>query len=254
MEQKYDFAFSFAGEDRNLVERIRNGLTGFTVFYDKDYQAELCGKDLYQYLRNLYMNQARYVVCFISKHYKNKIWTNVEFSAIKERLMATFFASDFLIPIIVDEDTTLQDIPSFIGFYQHKSIEETISILKAKYNHVNEDFYTENINHFKEYILQEIAFCLEELPIQIKENTITLFLDSVKRTFTLSVEDFSKLPCLLVYEDEDLKNPTAIITWKRSENILFTLNCFSNMGKNSATDISLNDLIQKLKQYMLSRR
>ena len=64
MNEQYDFAFSFAGEDRILVEKIKDGLNGFKIFYDEDKQSELCGKDLYNYLRNLYMKRTKYVVCF----------------------------------------------------------------------------------------------------------------------------------------------------------------------------------------------
>lgn len=94
---KFDFAFSFAGEDRDIVEAIKNILESknYTVFYDNDFQHELIGKDLYSYLREIYRDKGKFIVCFISEHYAKKVWTNLEFTAIKERLMATFFAKRF---------------------------------------------------------------------------------------------------------------------------------------------------------------
>ena len=111
--EMYDFAFSFAGEDRKTVELIKNYLTkqNYTVFYDNDFQYDLVGKDLYSYLREIYKNKCKFVVCFISENYAKKIWTNLEFTAVKERLMSTFFASDFLIPILIDNSNILKDIP-----------------------------------------------------------------------------------------------------------------------------------------------
>ncbi|MBQ3602148.1 MAG: TIR domain-containing protein [Lachnospiraceae bacterium] len=255
MKVQYDFAFSFAGEDRALVEEIKEGLKGFKVFYDYDYQSELCGKDLYSHLRNLYMQQAKYVVCFISKNYKRKIWTNLEFSAIKERLMATFFASDFLIPIILDEDVLLDDIPSFIGFYKHKCVKETIMLLKTKYEQsLNEDFYLDNIRHFSKYLLQEIVsrINLKGIQAKYKDDYIKFFNNSNEKSFFLLPEEFSNLPCLLLYEDNKENPPSAMITWKRNENIVFSWNPFTFLSEDSHEDISLNELIHKVEYYLIN--
>ena len=254
MSEQYDFAFSFAGEDRILVEKIKDGLNGFKIFYDEDKQSDLCGKDLYKYLRNLYKNQAKYIVCFLSKHYKKKVWTNLEFSAIKERLMSTFFASDFLIPIILEEDAFLEDIPAFMGFYKHKSVQETVDLLKKKYEQsLNEDFYLENVSHFSEYLLQEILCRLKSKGIQAErdKNTLVIFISSIPKSFHLLPEDFSNLPCLLLYEDVKENPPVGIITWKRSENLLFTWNSFTDLLLDDTVDISIDELISIIEQYFL---
>ena len=243
MKVHYDFAFSFAGEDRALVEEIKEGLKGYKIFYDNNYQSELCGKDLYNHLRNLYMHETKYVVCFLSKYYKQKVWTNLEFSAIKERFMATFFASDFLIPIILDEDVFFEDIPSFIGFYRHKSIQDTISLLKSKYEQsLNEDFHLDNIKHFRKYLLQEIILKLKSIGMQAEngDDYIKFFKENDEKKIYLLPEDFSNLPCLLLYENQKENPPSAIITWKREKRIVFSWNLFTVLDKNSHEDISLN--------------
>lgn len=53
---EYNIALSFAGEDRKYVEKIAYGLKerGVKVFYDKFKTSELWGKDLYQYLNDIY--------------------------------------------------------------------------------------------------------------------------------------------------------------------------------------------------------
>lgn len=255
MKIQYDFAFSFAGEDRALVEEIKKGLNGFKIFYDYDYQSQLCGKDLYNHLRNLYMKQSKYVVCFLSKHYKQKIWTNLEWTAVKDRLMATFFASDFLIPIILDEESYFEDIPSFIGFYRHKSMQDTIRLLKTKYeNSLNEDFYLDNINHFNKYLLQELTSKIRGKGIQAEysNDCIKLIENSSEIKYFLLPEEFSNLPCILLYEGMKENPPSAIITWKRSEIIEFYWNPFTILSGNSNEAISLNALIHKVVCYLIS--
>ena len=48
MEYKYDIALSFAGEDREYVEKVATLLkeNGVKVFYDKFEQVDLWGKDV----------------------------------------------------------------------------------------------------------------------------------------------------------------------------------------------------------------
>lgn len=255
MEKKYDFAFSFASEDRVLVEEIKKGLTRYKIFYDYDYQSELCGKDLYSHLRNLYMHQTKYVVCFLSINYKQKVWTNLEFAAIKERLMSTFFASDFLIPIILDDEDFFQDIPSFIGFYRHKCVQDTIMLLKTKYEQsLNEDFYLENIKHFGEYLLQKIVSELSLKGIQAENNGnhLKILTDSHERIIYFLPEDFSNLPCLLLFENTKDDPPSAMISWKRNNSIVFSWNNFTVLSEKIYEDISLNELIHLIECYLIN--
>ena len=65
----YDVAFSFAGEDRLVVERIAKELKdrGLKVFYDDFEKSTLWGKVLYDYLADLYSNRAKFCVIFASE-------------------------------------------------------------------------------------------------------------------------------------------------------------------------------------------
>ena len=64
----YDIAFSFAGEDRAIVEELAIKLTekACRVFYDAYEKAALWGKDLYQHLQVVYCDRARYCVVIVS--------------------------------------------------------------------------------------------------------------------------------------------------------------------------------------------
>lgn len=105
---KYHVALSFAGEDREYVERVATRLThfGVKVFYDKFEETTLWGKDLYTYLSDVYQNHAIYTVMFISEAYKKKLWTNHErmsaqaraFSESKEYILPAFFNEAVEVP------------------------------------------------------------------------------------------------------------------------------------------------------------
>lgn len=76
----YEVVLSFAGEEREYVERVAAFLKshGVSVFYDADEEATLWGKDLTAHLQQVYGGSARYCVMFISEHYGEKVWTNYE--------------------------------------------------------------------------------------------------------------------------------------------------------------------------------
>ena len=113
----YDVALSFAGEDRQYVEAVavRLQAEGVRVFYDRYEQVALWGKDLYQHLSEVYQNQARFTVLFVSKHYASKLWPRHELKAAQARafreneeylLPARFDATEIpgLLPTVVYMD------------------------------------------------------------------------------------------------------------------------------------------------------
>lgn len=103
--QKFQFevCLSFAGEDRARVEKINTRLKakGISTFYDKDYQADLWGKNLYQHLADIYANKARFCVIFVSKHYIRKAWTKHELQSAQSR--AFLSDSEYLLYVRLDE-------------------------------------------------------------------------------------------------------------------------------------------------------
>ncbi len=68
---EYDVALSFAGENRKYVKEVANELKKLNVrvFYDDFETVNLWGKDLYTHLQDIYQNQAKYTVIFISEQY-----------------------------------------------------------------------------------------------------------------------------------------------------------------------------------------
>ncbi|MGJ1334203.1 TIR domain-containing protein [Sphingobacterium siyangense] len=107
---EFDIAFSFAGEDREYVEQVYMLLNkkGVSVFYDYAEEANLWGKNLYDYLSDVYRNKALYTVMFISEHYRKKLWTNHEREAMQSRAFQE--SREYILPARFDET----DIPGLL--------------------------------------------------------------------------------------------------------------------------------------------
>ena len=255
----FDFAFSFAGEDRDIVEEIYNRLSAdnIKVFYDFAYQSQMVGQDLYRGLRELYKDKGRYIACFISEHYAKKAWTNLELTAVKERLMSTFFASDFLIPIIIGDAKMLEDIPNFIGFYTHRSVDETVTMLKDKMNSsISENHLISNVNNCIAFICPQICHRLVASNIDAtltntSELTISIATHSAV-TYFFSGDTVSQTPCILVtkglsgVKQNNLKRepfPSFIITWKKSDKLSFSIHSFTGYDRNLIKGQSLAQIV-----------
>jgi hypothetical protein len=78
--RRWDVALSFAGAQRDYVERVAAALQarGVRCFYDADEQIELWGKYLAEELPTIYSEQAAAVVVFMSAEYAARDWTRHE--------------------------------------------------------------------------------------------------------------------------------------------------------------------------------
>ncbi|WP_278994877.1 toll/interleukin-1 receptor domain-containing protein [Prevotella melaninogenica] len=113
---EYDIALSFAAEDRGYVDDVANILRskGIRVFYDKFEEANLWGKNLYDYLSDIYANKAYYIIMFISKNYCNKLWTNHERVAMQSRAFQEEH-QEYILPAKFD-DTKIPSLPPTVGY------------------------------------------------------------------------------------------------------------------------------------------
>jgi hypothetical protein len=122
MEYKYDVTLSFAGEDREYVEKVATTLkqNGIEVFYDKFEEVDLWGKDLGVHFDYVYRKGSRYCVIFISENYKKKIWTNHEIKTAISRAIETNV--EYILPARFD-DTEIDGIRPTLGFIDLRKIE-----------------------------------------------------------------------------------------------------------------------------------
>jgi len=112
---RFDVALSFAGEDRAYVQQVANHLAnaGAAVFYDEFQTVELWGKDLVAHLQDIYQNQARFCVLFISQHYVTKPWPTHERRSAQARALVA--KSEYILPARFDE-STLPGMQPTVGY------------------------------------------------------------------------------------------------------------------------------------------
>jgi hypothetical protein len=95
-KSKYDFALSFAGEERYIADKLNSFLleNEIEVFYDKNEQHRILTHDVEEYLAPIYRSEASFVIVLLSKNYPKKIWTKFESEQFKHR-----FGENSVIPI-----------------------------------------------------------------------------------------------------------------------------------------------------------
>ena len=86
-EMRFKVALSFPGEKRDYVAAIVGELKkrlGFgTVFYDRDFTAQLARPNLDTLLQRIYLNNSDLVVVFLCNEYEKKQWCGLEWRAIR---------------------------------------------------------------------------------------------------------------------------------------------------------------------------
>ena len=131
--KEFEIALSFAGEDREYVDQVANLLrsSGVKLFYDLFEEENLWGKNLYDYLTDIYMNKAHYTIMFISKNYAKKVWANHE----RESMQATAFqeSQEYILPARFD-DTPIPGVLPTTGYIDisTKSPERFVKIIHKK--------------------------------------------------------------------------------------------------------------------------
>lgn len=100
---EFEIALSFAGEDRTYVDQVANLLrdSGVKVFYDLFEEANLWGKNLYDYLSEIYKDKALYTIMFISKDYARKLWPTLERQTMQARAFQEH--QEYILPARFDD-------------------------------------------------------------------------------------------------------------------------------------------------------
>ena len=138
--REYDVALSFAGEDRDYVERVAEGLkaAGVSVFYDGFEQVNLWGKDLAEHLGDIYGTRSRFVVLFLSKAYAAKAWPNHEKQFALGRQLAT--GKKRVLPVRFD-DTAVAGLPPTLGYLDLRVLtpEKLVELIRQKVDNADVD-------------------------------------------------------------------------------------------------------------------
>lgn len=128
----YDIGLSFAGEDREYVEKVADKLRqlNISVFYDNYEQVNLWGKDLYQHLNDVYKNKCQYCIVFISENYSRKLWTQHELKSAQTRAFNE--NKEYILPARFD-NTEVPGLNSTVGYLDCLKVSpEEIALLAAE--------------------------------------------------------------------------------------------------------------------------
>lgn len=132
-EREFEVALSFAGENREYVDRVANLLrdAGVRVFYDLFEEANLWGKNLYDYLSDIYMNKALYTIMFISEPYSRKLWPDHERQSMQAKAFQE--SQEYILPARFDE-TPIPGVLPTVGYIYlvNKKPEEFVEIVLKK--------------------------------------------------------------------------------------------------------------------------
>lgn len=191
----YDVALSFAGENRVYVEKIAFLLKmrGINVFYDKYETSKLWGKDLYQYLSDIYKSKARYCIVFISKHYIEKNWTKLELRSAQEKSFLQ--DEEYILPIILENNVKIPGIGETTGFLKASEYteQEIVDLIEEKLGRKIDRYML--YNQISEYIkMMIISYCNienekgERVFLEYKDKLKTYLL---KRAFDINKELFN---------------------------------------------------------------
>lgn len=167
---EYDIALSFAGEDRDYVHQVAYilQLKGVSVFYDQFEETNLWGKNLYDYLCDIYRNKAYFTIMFVSANYKNKLWTNHEREAMQSRAIQE--NREYVLPARFD-DTEIPGLLPTIGYISlnDKSAEEFCEIICEKLISSGRTIPSEQIrkNQFP-FVLKSPKICSNNFSVVVK--------------------------------------------------------------------------------------
>lgn len=132
---EFDLAISFAGENRDIAKTISENLNtrGYKIFYDEYEKSKMWGKDLYEYLSDIYSTKAKYCLILISEAYIKKPWARLEKKSAQSRAFED--ENEYILPLRID-DSKVPGILSTTGYldYRKETMEEIISLLIEKIN------------------------------------------------------------------------------------------------------------------------
>jgi hypothetical protein len=153
MAFEYDIALSFAGEQRDYVRQVADILfsSGIKVFYDEFNKVDMWGENLFDYLEEVYNSKAKYCAIFVSKEYKEKIWTNHERENAQARALKS--KETYILPIRFD-DTKIAGLKETTSYLSAKNNtpEELARIIIKKIN-PNSDI-DEMLNYLRDYLTE----------------------------------------------------------------------------------------------------
>lgn len=117
---EFDFVVSYASEDQEYAKSLFEALKshGAKVFFAPEYQADIWGQNLFEYLAEIYSKKGKFCILLISENYVRKQWTRHEWRNAQERVLKNI-NTNYILPIRLD-DSELAGFPSTIAYLHIK--------------------------------------------------------------------------------------------------------------------------------------
>ena len=114
-DREFDVLLSFAGPERDYARAIHDIATanGLRVFLDEEFQHQIWGKNLVEYLDRTYRERGTYVVVLVSAAYRDRAFTRVERRAAFDRMIQE--VKDYMLPVKVD-DSWIDGLPTSTAY------------------------------------------------------------------------------------------------------------------------------------------
>lgn len=115
------------------MDQVANLLrdSGIKVFYDLFEEANLWGKNLYDYLSEIYKDKALYTIMFISASYAQKLWPTHERQAMQARAFQEH--QEYILPARFD-DTPIPGVLPTVGYISlaNRSPQQFVDVIQKK--------------------------------------------------------------------------------------------------------------------------
>lgn len=174
--ERYDVALSFAGEDRDLASALAHALRrrSIEVFFDEFEKSQLWGKNLYEFLSEVYSSKARFCVMFISEAYTKKAWTKLERQSAQSRALNE--DREYILPLRLD-DTKVPGILSTVSYVdlRETTIEEVADLICRKLGKLGDADERVRYQGSKDYF-RSLGAKIPEQPAHLKIGTIEVVL------------------------------------------------------------------------------
>lgn len=111
---EFDFAISFAGENRDLARSISTQLERLdcSVFFDEFFETNYLGKAWHKSFKQVFSEQSRFVVCLLDSHHLEKIWPTFERECFTPRV-----SESAVIPIYLDDSLFVGIPKDIVGIF-----------------------------------------------------------------------------------------------------------------------------------------
>lgn len=265
-EFEYDVALSFAGEEREYVEKVAECLQkeGIKFFYDEYEKAKLWGKNLYDHFDEIYGKKSKYCVIFISKNYKDKLWTNHERKSAQTRAFEE--NREYILPARFD-NTEIPGIGSTTCYVDLKEItpdelcnlvKQKLSLLEKNIEQIKDSPFQKSkpiVENKEKEIDVEREHILDEIVSREKEEKRLMIMpifdikgwsSNYQWIHLINSREQARIIKIQLYNDLNKKDPKVIDTYapERSVNKGERLKIrLSNVPDNFLLDIFFSDIV-----------